>query len=96
MPATPDAVPLVVTPSTPSEPALVPWLVPTIAAPEPFVAPTKPPVINPEALMLPLTDSSPVIASLPLMVSVEPLCLTIESVTLALPPLLEKRGTKPV
>src|SRR5260370_39296001 len=52
MPATPEAVPLVVTPSTPSEPALVPVLVPLIAAPVVLVAPRNAALTIPAVMVL--------------------------------------------
>jgi hypothetical protein len=68
----------------------------SIAAPLPVFAVTKswPETLAFVALMLPATVSFPVILSLPPMVTVEPLWLMIELLTLALPPLLEKSGTK--
>src|ERR1039457_4671755 len=72
MPATPEAVPLLVTPSTPSEIAFVPELWPSSAG---------------ELAVL-------VTVALPLTLTVAPLCVTIESVTLALPPFEENRGKK--
>src|SRR5258708_5936929 len=72
-PATPEAVPLLVTPSTPFEVPEVPVLVPSIAG------------VLAELMTL----------ALPVTLTVVPLCVTMESVTLALPPFEEKRGTKP-
>src|SRR6202022_2010077 len=74
MPATPEAVPLLVTPSTPSETAFVPELWPVKAG---LLAELV-------TVSRPATEIAPA------------LCVMIELFTLALPPLLEKSGTKPV
>src|ERR1700736_5649043 len=68
----------------------------SIAAPFPVFAVTKswPETLAFVVLMLPATVSFPVMLSLPPIVTVEPLWLMIELLTLALPPLLEKSGTK--
>ena len=71
--ASPEALPLAVTPSTPSDTALVPELFPTRAG-----------------LLAEL-----VTVVLPAIAMLVPLCLMIESFTLALPPFEENAGMKP-